>query len=169
MAIETERKFLIRLPDEKILTSQNGIRIRKMVQTYLEYKGKTERRIRKIEENKTISYIYTEKRPIFGSNISRQEDEYEISATEYDKLMHECISELEKVRYSFPFCEHIIEIDVYPYEIGGEALSGKAVLEVELSDADEKFILPEWIDVIKELTGTREFSNKSMAKTKKFK
>lgn len=166
MSIETERKFLIKLPDEAVMTSQRELRVKRMVQTYLEYRGNIERRIRMIEEGGDISYIYTEKRPIEGVKISRFEDEREVNGDEYAALMNECISELTKTRYSFPYCGHTIEIDVYPYEIGGDALIGKAVLEVELGDENEKFALPEWICVIKELTGTKEFSNKAMAKKK---
>lgn len=169
MNIETERKFLIALPDKETLAAQAGLRVRKIVQTYLESDGKTERRARKIEECGEVSYIYTEKRPIDGVKISRYEEEREVSADEYALLLHECISELTKVRYSFPYVGHIVEIDVYPHEIGGDALIGKAVLEVELADADESFVLPEWVHVIKELTGTREFSNKALAKRKSVK
>lgn len=164
MNIETERKFLIEMPERETLNSQTDLRVRQMVQTYLEYRGNTERRVRKIEESGVISYIYTEKRPIDGVKISRFEEEREISAEEYEELMSERVSELTKTRCSFPYRGHIVEIDVYPYEIGGDALVGKAVLEVELSDENESFDLPEWIRVIKELTGTREFSNKALAK-----
>lgn len=166
MNIETERKFLIEMPDTAILTAFSGIRIREMVQTYLNYAGKTERRIRKITENGAVSCIYTEKRPVAETKISRYEDERKITADEYSRLMRECVSELTKTRYAFPYRGHVIEIDVYPYEIGGDALLGKAVLEVELSSADEAFELPECITVLKELTGTREFSNKVLAKPK---
>lgn len=167
MNIETERKFLIRLPSEEKLLSQDKLSVRRMTQTYLTPDGDTERRIRLIEENGAVSYIYTEKRPIAGSKISRYENEREITSDEYCRLMRECISELEKTRYSFPFGGHIIEIDVYPHDIGGEALDGYAVLEAELKEADEELTLPDFIEIVRELTGTREFSNKVLAKPKK--
>lgn len=167
MNIETERKFLIELPDADLLASLPGVRIRHMVQTYLTYEGKTERRIRRVTENGAVSYIYTEKRPVAETKISRYEDEREVTGDEYSALMRGCISELTKTRYAFPYRGHVIEIDVYPYEIGGDALDGKAVLEVELASAEEAFDLPEFITVLKELTGTREFSNKVLAKPKK--
>ena len=53
---------------------------------------------------------------------------------------------------------------MYPYEIGGEGLIGKAVLEVELRSEREDFALPEFIVIERELTGTKEFSNKTLAK-----
>ena len=96
------------------------------------------------------------------------EDEREISEAEYNELMKECITELSKTRFSFPYGGHVIEIDVYPHEIGGDALEGYAVLEVELSSEDEEFALPYFITVIEELTGKKKFSNKAMAKPKKY-
>lgn len=169
MHIETERKFLIELPTLKQLEQQKSVRIQEMVQTYLSSSGSTERRVRKITENGTVCYIYTEKRPMEGVKISRFEDEREISENEYHAFLRDSVTELTKTRYSFPYHEHVIEIDVYPYSIGGDALVSKAVLEVELSDAEENFDLPEFIVVLRELTGTRAFSNKSLAKPKTWK
>lgn len=166
MHIETERKFLIELPEAALLEKLEGVRIRHMVQTYLTYAGNTERRVRRITENGAVSYIYTEKRPVAGMKISRFEDEREVDEDEYNALMRGCVSELTKTRYAFPYRGHVIEIDVYPYEIGGNALAHKAVLEVELGDVGEAFDLPEFIVVLRELTGTREFSNKALAKAK---
>lgn len=163
MAIETERKFLIKLPTDEFF-SRMGTAVKRMVQTYLTVSGKGERRIRLIEENGTLSYVYTEKLPIAGTKMSREERERKISADEYSLLRREACSELEKVRYSFPHDGHIIEVDVYPHEIGGGALDGMAVMEIELASEDEPFSIPDEITVIRELTGTREFSNKTLAK-----
>lgn len=165
MATEIERKFLIRLPD---FDAVPDCRVQAMTQTYLtnlpEDPG-LERRVRKITENGQVRYIRTEKRTI--SNVGaavREENEWEISAEEYASLLNEAYSTLDKVRRSFPYAGHTVEIDEYPYEIGGDALRGLAVLEIEMSSPDEKITIPPFIEVIRELTGTREFSNKSMAK-----
>ena len=164
MSIETERKFLIELPDTDIISKADGCRVLHIVQTYLSDEAGTgaERRVRKITENGKTIYVFTRKEHI--TKMSRIEDEREISREEYDRLYAEAKSELTKTRFAFPHGSHTIEIDVYPYEIGGEALAGKAVLEVELGSEDEKIELPDSIKVIRELTGTGEFSNKKLAK-----
>ena len=167
MAIETERKFLILRPSDELLLSQTGSRKLDIIQTYLTPDGKTERRIRKITEGERVAYIYTEKRPISGTKSSRHEDERDISEEEYHALMNECITELTKTRFAFPFDGHIIEIDIYPHDIGGDGLYGYAVMEIELTSEDEKFSLPEFIKIKEELTGTGKFSNKAMAKPKR--
>ncbi len=164
MSIETERKFLIELPDTKELCEIIGCRVLHIVQTYLwdEVGTGAERRIRRIEENGSTRYIFTRKEHI--TKMSRIEDEREISSDEYAALYSEAKSELSKTRYAFPFAAHTVEIDVYPYEIGGDALIGKAVLEVELEREDEAVELPDFIKVIRELTGTGEYSNKKLAR-----
>ena len=165
MATEIERKFLIRLPEFDNIPER---RVQAMTQTYLTAlpdDPSLERRVRSIEENGQVRYIYTEKRSLSVNTATvRQEDEWEISAEEYAAKLTQAFSQLSKVRYSFPYAGHIVEIDVYPCHIGGDAMLGLAVLEVELTDENESFELPPFIEVLKELTGTREFSNKTMAK-----
>ncbi|MBR4896002.1 MAG: hypothetical protein IKZ41_06215, partial [Clostridia bacterium] len=98
------------------------------------------------------------------SGYSRIENEWVISKEEYEAYLTEAVSRLEKTRYAFPWEGHVMEIDVYPYEIGGDGLVGRAVLEVELGEEGEAFAIPDFIEVERELTGTKEFSNMSMAK-----
>ena len=161
MAIEIERKFLICLPE---LDNVPDCRVRKITQTYLkEIPGKSvERRVRRIEEDGQVSYVFTKKEKL--TKMSRIENEWEISEKEYREYLTEAYSTLNKTRYSFPYENHVMEIDVYPYEIGGEGLRDRAVLEVELEDEKEAFAVPDFIEIERELTGTKEFSNKTLAK-----
>ena len=115
-----------------------------------------------IEEGDTVTWVFTRKEKI--SKLSRVEDEREITEEEYLEFYAEASSELTKTRYSFPFEGHIMEIDVYPPEIGGPGLEGRAVLEVELRDEAEEFAGPDFLVIERELTGTKEFSNKTLAR-----
>ena len=164
MAIETERKFLIELPDTAELINIDGCRELHIVQTYLtdEVGTGAERRVRKITENGKTIYVFTKKEHI--TKMSRIENEREISRDEYESLYAEAKSELSKTRYALRFIAKIVEIDVYTYEIGGDALVGRAVREVELESEDEAIELPEYINVTRELTGTGDFSNKKLAR-----
>ena len=162
MNIETERKYLIKLPDFFILDSVYGAKKAEMLQTYLKKADDgAERRIRKITENGKTSFIYTKKTKIDAN--SRFEDEKAITKDEYTSLYTEREAELSKVRYSFPYADHIMEIDVYPADIGGELFRDSAILEVELSDFNENIDFPPEITVIKEVTGMREYSNRALA------
>lgn len=163
MPIETERKFLIERPDLAFLTSQEDCAVLEITQTYLtQPAGAPERRVRRILENGRETFVFTQKERITA--VSRIENEREITPAEYAGFLTEAYSQLTKTRYRFPFGGHLIEIDVYPCEIGGDALEGLAVLEVELASEEEEIRLPDWITVLRELTGTPEFSNKTLAR-----
>ena len=164
MAVETERKFLIRLSDLSFVASLPECRVRHIRQTYLSNPGgkkHPERRLRRIEEDGVVTFVFTRKEKI--SKLSRLEDEREITEDEYRDFYTEAATELTKTRYSFPFEGHVMEIDVYPPAIGGPGLEGKAVLEVELTDEGEEFAVPDFLVIERELTGTKQFSNKTLA------
>lgn len=164
MNIEIERKFLIRLPDTALLMRQEGIRVLEMTQTYLVPLSEdiSNRRVRKTSENGSVEYTYTEKRRI--SKISREEYESVISSEEYSEKLLQAVSFLEKTRYSFPYGGHVIEIDVYPERFGGKALSGCAILEIEMPSEDDDPAIPCFIEVLKEVTGIKKYSNMKLAK-----
>ncbi len=166
--VETERKYLIRFPDLAYLETLDGCRVMAMVQTYLERlqeEPEVERRVRSITfmPNGGTVYIYTEKRP--RGYLSRFEDEREVTREEYERLRKEDgYSELVKTRYAFPFAGHVMEIDVYPPEIGGDAMDGYAILEVEMDTPDEKVEFPEFLEILREVTDEKKYHNKTLAK-----
>lgn len=165
MNIETERKYLIKLPDTEFLRSIDGCRVLDMRQTYLvrlQNAPKLERRVRSITENGEVTYVYTEKSP--RAYLSRFENEYEISAEKYRTLLFEADTELKKTRYAFPYAGHTMEIDIYPPEIGGAILSGLAILEVELDDPDEAVEFPDFLEILREVTNEREYRNRTLAR-----
>jgi len=165
MNVETERKYLIKHPDLAHLRTLDGCRVLAMRQTYLDRlpdEPQTERRVRTITENGVTSYVYTKKSP--RVYLSRFEDEREVSREEYDLLRKDAYSELIKTRYAFPFAGHVMEIDVYPPEIGGEVLDGYAILEVEMSDPDEAVEFPDYLEIVREVTDEKPYHNKTLAK-----
>jgi len=166
MNIEIERKFLINMPDADYLATLENCSVREIVQTYLHTDG-PERRIRKVLESGKVTFIYTEKSRVPGASISRFEDEREITADEYAALCEDAATELTKTRYSFPYSGRVIEIDVYPDEVGGELFRGRAILEIEMQSEEEELFIPEFIDVIEEVTGKKEYSNKRLAEKNK--
>lgn len=158
--IETERKFLIRIPSISDMESQNNFRIRKMVQTYLQSEGKRNARVREIIESGQATYIKTVKERI--STLSCYEDESEISKEEYENLLLSADKEkksIHKTRYSFEYCGHILEIDVYDF------WGDRATLEIELKSEDEEFCIPTFIDVIKEISADGRYKNTNLAKS----
>ncbi len=164
MNIETERKFLIKLPDLNFIKSIDGCIVREIWQTYLRKipgSPKTERRVRKITENGKMSYVFTLKMP--RDRLSRFEEEREISSEEYANFLTEADLEVAKTRYAFPYGGHVMEIDVYPREFGGELFDGYAILEVELSSPDEPIAFPDFLEIVREVTDDRAYHNKTIA------
>lgn len=158
--IETERKFLIYMPDPDLLKSCDGVRIKKIEQTYLECEEGKNARVRRIEEDGKVSFVKTVKQRI--SALSCFEEEWEIDESCYaEELLHSDKTKqtVKKTRYCVPFDAHIIEIDVYPF------WSDRAILEVELAGEDESFSLPDFLRVIREVSEDKRYKNTNLAKS----
>ncbi|MDE6520331.1 MAG: hypothetical protein K2K91_07740 [Ruminococcus sp.] len=159
--IEIERKFFIEFPDTEILDIKKKFEI---LQIYLENgENGSQRRVRRIIENGSTKYFYTEK--IFRSAVVREENESEIDESEYNKLLLQKKSDckpLEKCRYCFEYKNQLFEMDKYPFS------DNFAILELELENPEQEIFFPEYINIVKEVTGISEYSNTTFANTNKF-
>ena len=89
--------------------------------------------------------------------LSRFEWEREIPLGVAERLLARCKGVVDKVRHIVKYEGHIFEVD----EFKGEN-DGLIVAEVELSDRNEKVLLPSWIG--DEVTGIRCFYNSFLTK-----
>ena len=156
--LETERKFLIEYPDTGLLAMQSGCRVKEIVQTYLLCDTGSLRVRKTVESGKTECRL-NEKRRI--SELTHEEYEKVISEEVYTELLRCADSKrapISKTRYAFPCGAHIIEVDVYPF------WNDRAILEIELKCEDEEYKIPDFIKVIKEVSGDKRYSNKALAK-----
>jgi len=158
--IECERKFLIHYPDLHALTAATGVRVSEIVQTYLKAPAHITDRVRaRTTDGKTV---YTRTQKIRITAVSAEEYESEISKEEYDELLKNADSErtpVHKTRYVVPTGKHLAEIDLYPF------WQKQAILEVELSREDEEFILPPFIEIIREVTSDVRYKNARLARS----
>ena len=155
--IETERKYLIKRPSEAELAKVEGITKVSIMQTYLHSNDPgLERRVRQRGDGQNFTYYYTEKRAISG--ISRAENERKISQKEYISLLLEGEKKIRKDRYCFVYNSQYFELDVYP------DWENEAILEIELTDENQRVEIPDWISVIKEVTDDPAYKNKNLAK-----
>lgn len=155
---EIERKYLIRYPAAELLercASRSFI-----TQTYLAKRdGHGGERVRKRVYAERTEYTHTEKRRITA--MRREEREREISREEYEALLQRADPErrtIEKTRYCLRRGGKIFEIDVYPF------WSDRAVMEIELEGEEESVRVPEEIDVIREITQDKRYTNRAIAK-----
>ncbi len=157
--LEIERKFLIEYPDPVWLEHQPGRRCVGISQTYLLSEDGGSRRVRTWCEAGRTTYFYTYKRSL--TDLTRIEQESEISREAYDALLEAADptrNTIIKTRWCIPYDGHVLEIDIYPFWQGEQA-----VLECELKQEDEDFAIPHELRVIREVTRDRRYLNSSLA------
>lgn len=158
--LEIERKFLIAYPDTALLEAQPGCSKTEIAQTYLTpAPDGAERRVRKRGLDGVYTYTCTEK--IFITPVRRIERECEISEAEYEALLQARKPEydtLHKTRYAIPFAGLICEVDVYPF------IRDWAIMEIEMKDEETALSMPPFVQVLKEVTGVKEYGNAYLAR-----
>lgn len=159
LPLEIERKFLIVMPEEEEL-KKYATRCIWMTQTYLlgTQEGAS-RRIRRSEENGRITYTSTEKTRI--DMLQRIEIERELSEAEYLELQQQADPErrvIHKIRWCVPAGDLVAEIDVF------ENFTEYAYCEVELPSPEAEYELPSFLNVIREVTEDRRFTNAAISR-----
>jgi CYTH domain-containing protein len=154
--IENERKFLVKSFDIPENFGHEKIDIE---QTYLLSSDKNEvARVRKRGQHGVFSYTHTSKRFLSGGkNIER---ERMISSREYLNLITLADPEKEaikKTRICFLYENQYFELDVFQDK---ELI----MLEAELEDYKTTVALPPWINIEREVTEEKEYSNAYIAR-----
>lgn len=157
--LEIEKKYLIKMPNFMDLEKLVSLSENRIIQTYLvKEKADVERRIRQRGKPGDYVFYYTEKKKLNG--ISRMEKERIISEKEYLELIAESDSlkrQISKTRYCFVWNNRYFEIDVYPF------WKDCAILEMELSSEKEKFEIPPFLEVVKDVTEDESYKNYHLA------
>lgn len=149
--LEIERKYLIRYPDTDFLLKLACSKV-EIVQSYMiDENGRF--RLRKRGDKSGCIYIKTEKRKI--SDTVREETEERLTRQEYEKLLNTNLltGTISKDRYCLMYGGVYYEIDVFPF------WQRQAYLEVELSDENEQVSIPDFLQVIEEVTHKPEYKN----------
>jgi adenylate cyclase len=152
--LEIERKFLVDSDKLKKLNLKNGIAIK---QGYI---FDTEQGVLRVRIKGNKGYL-----TLKSSNIGqiRNEFEYEIPIDEANELFALfCKSWISKTRYLYPYEGKTWEIDIFH-----EQLAPLILAELELSNEDEAFALPEFIT--KEVTEDVYYYNSNLIKVNKLK
>ena len=149
MAIETERKFLVKGEFKYLAVKKIEI-----IQAYLSATPDKTIRLR-ITGEKAFLTVKTKAKL---NSISRNEWEVEIPGKDAMEMMDICIpGRVVKTRYLVPAGKHTIEVDVFH-----EKNEGLVVAEIELSNEDELFEKPEWLG--EEVTGNPMYFNSNLIK-----
>ena len=155
---EIERKYLVSYPDLSWLESLPSCRRVEIIQTYLRSDDDCEIRVRQRGERGNYIYTRTKKRSISG--VKRLEIEQRLSQEEYVRCLMEADPNkrpIRKTRYCLIYENQYFELDLYPF------WQDRAVLEIELSDADAEIRFPPELNILREVTEDESYKNASLA------
>ena len=148
--IEIERKYLIKMPDEEFLATIEGATVTDITRTLslCRLSRLLRKRVRKAEKNGKAVYTYTLK---FGHSRSmRHEQEEALDEKKYLSMLKQAdknLTPIKKRRWKIPMKNGLFaEIDIYPF------WKKQAICEVETETEDEYYTLPDFIEVIREVT-----------------
>lgn len=98
---------------------------------------------------------------ISAKNIVRYEEENAISEEQYNEYLKRADKELSPIvkrRWKIPMEKGLYaEIDIYPF------WKKQAICEVETETVEEAYTLPDFIEVIREVSEDKDYTNRSMA------
>ena len=160
MNIEIERKYIIKLPDLSVICREKNYTESDIVQIYLSSEPGVTHRIRSRRYGDKTVYTETKKTRI--DKISAYEDEREISEEEFcalSKNIDRATRPIIKKRITFDYLGATVEIDIYP------DWQRCAILETELDSREASVALPEYIEIVREVTGDYRYSNAAMARS----
>ena len=154
--LEIERKYLIRMPQAALL---NALPRSLIEQVYiLSPEGGRERIRRRDYGDKTV-FTHTAKKRV--SDITRVELEREIGEEEFKALLRKADPErrvIRKTRYLYEFRRQCFEIDVFPF------WEDRALMELELEREEQEILLPDGIEIIREVTAEKRYTNSALAR-----
>ena len=153
---EIEKKFIIKYPDLKMLKDISEYT--EIEQIYLLNEDGFSERIRKRGKDGVFKYYHTLKKRV--SAIKRIEEEKIISEKEYEKLKERANPKLNviyKTRYCMPYFKHVLEIDVFPF------WKKQAFLEIELENETEEYKLPEYLEIISDVSTDSAYTNRALS------
>ncbi len=158
-ALETERRFLVEMPNREALLSLPGAESSRIVQTYLASSLGVTERVRRREWESGVAYTHTAKHRVTAATA--YEDERRIDKDEYERLLlraDRALRTIEKERITIPYGPHLLEIDLYPF------WQHTALLEVELPCEDAALSLPPYLHILTEITEDGRYRNAAMAR-----
>lgn len=165
--LEIEKRFLIEFPKSWAALAEildNLVQINRISQTYLSASNNEPAiRVRKTQSGlsgkQEIIYHFNQKSPV--ETGVHKEKEYEITKSKYEEYLKDTDPKkiaVNKTRFVFKYKDQLFELDIFK-----GALTGLAILELELKNKNQKIHLPPFIKVIKDVTSDKKYSNYFLA------
>lgn len=168
--LEIERKFLIKkfLLNAKaanIIFNSESARIKQwyLPKDSLDRTSRVRSKYQLTENGPVNTYFFTRKKQIAPGVSKEEEKEIDFKTfSRYLKKIDPKKKPIEKTRYYLPWDGKVFELDVFH-----GFNQGLVILEIELNSIDEAVQLPPYLDVRKEVTYDKSYSNKSLASKSK--
>lgn len=148
-----EKKYLIKKPDYDMLCKLNGASKFKISLTYL--KSRDDEDIKLVIRRSEDKVVYSK----VVKSIGREE--VYISADKYVSELENADprrKRLDKERFFFIYKNNRYKVDFYPF------MDDVAILELDLLNEREEFELPDFIEVIEDITDNRKYRNRELAR-----
>lgn len=156
LMLEIERRWLVKIPD-----NIGEFPFHVIEQAYLAPENGFQGRIRRLDDR----FIYTEKART-GSAASRIENERDITAEEYERLKeHTILNTVKKKRYLIPYGGLKFELDVFENTVE----TGYAIMEAEIPEESAAVKLPDFVEIVREVTEDEYYTNRNFASMKRIK
>ena len=157
--IEAYKKYLVAMPDLERLKAELNFSKVDMSRIYLlNEENENERSILQRGHFGDYAFYYTEKRHFKG--FDRIEVERRLTKNEYVSLIGQAdtrLKQINKTRYCFVWNNKYYELDVFGF------WNDKAILKVQLTDRDSMVEIPEFLQVIKDVSNDMSYTNYSLA------
>lgn len=155
---EARRRFLISYPDAAVLDTLSDCYREEIEQVYLHAPQNEEIRLRRRSSGEDCVYYITTTKITEGRRCL--ESEGRLTEREYMQFLGNAdpgMKPIHKTRWCVTWHDHHYEVDLYPF------WQDRAVLEVLLADEDEEVRIPDFLQVIREVTEDKEYDVASLA------
>ena len=161
--LDIQKKYLIKRPDLKILEKFVNFEIIDILQYYLiSLNPKEEIRIRQWGQDNNYMYYYSKKTSI--NDKQRIETKRHITLKEFTNYLKDIdtkIPVLKKKRICFIYEYQYFEIDIFEFS------SELELLEIKFTNMSTDIRLPEFVEVIKDVTDDENYRNYNLASSRK--
>ena len=163
--VERFDKYLIEVNEEVLekFRSEANYSTSHIIQHYLKSENGYERRIRSRERDSDTMYTYSEAN--YLSSNERIKTDRVLTEREYKDYFHQIdhdLNVIDKMRYSFIKKDLFYKLDVFDFD------TSKGILSIDRPSDGRKVEIPEYVTVIKDVTGDRNYKNYYLARSQKY-
>ncbi len=164
--VEKFNKYLIEVNEDVLekMRAEDNYSTSHIIQHYLlSDNDGTERRIRSRERDGDVMYTYSE--ASYLANNERVKTDMVLTERQYKDYFHQVdpnLNVIDKTRHSFLNDGIFYKLDVFDFD------TGKGILSIDQPTDGRTVNIPDYISVIKDVTGDKNYKNYYLARSQKY-